>query len=66
MELENKKLHGNQEVGRAFSQITLDDDYNLPDYKPDLTKVIRERGTIRFEETHVSSGHVWLKGVLSF
>lgn len=41
MELENKKLHGNQEVGRAFSQITLDDDYNLPDYKPDLTKVIR-------------------------
>ncbi len=66
MELENKILHGNREVGRAFSQITLDDDYNLPDYKPDLTKVIRERGTIHFEETHVTNGHVWLKGTLMF
>lgn len=66
MELEKKNLHGNREVGRAFSQITLDDDYNLPDYKPDLTKVIRERGTIHFEETHISSGHIWMKGVLQF
>ena len=66
MELERQILHKNKDVGRAFSQITLDDDYNLPDFKPDLTKVIRERGEIHFEEIHVNNGHVWFKGTLSF
>ena len=66
MELERQILHKNKDVGRAFSQITLDDDYNLPDFKPDLTKVIRERGEIHFEEIHVNNGHVWFKGMLSF
>lgn len=66
MELENKVLHKNREIGRTFSQITLDDDYNLPDYKPDLTKVIRERGQIHFDEIHTGNGHVWFKGILEF
>lgn len=66
MELERQILHKNMEVGRAFSQITLDDDYNLPDFKPDLTKVIREKGEIRFDEIHVNNGHVWFKGILMF
>lgn len=66
MELEKQSLHKNSEIGRAFNQITLDDDYNLPDYKPDLTKVIRERGKLHFEEVHVSGGHVWFKGILEF
>lgn len=66
MELERQILRKNKDVGRAFSQITLDDDYNLPDFKPDLTKVIRERGEIHFDEIHVNSGHVWFKGMLAF
>lgn len=66
MELEKKQIHRNREKGRAFSQITLDDDYNLPDYKPDLMKVIKEKGTVHFDEITVSNGHVWIKGVLVF
>lgn len=66
MELERQILHKNKDVGRAFSQITLDDDYNLPDFKPDLTKVIKERGKIHLDEIHVNNGHVWFKGVLEF
>ena len=66
MELERQILHKNREVGRAFSQMTLDDDYNLPDFKPDLTKVIKERGKIHLDEIHVNNGHVWFKGVLEF
>ncbi len=66
MELERRILHKNKEIGRAFSQITLDDDYNLPDFKPDLTKVIREKGEIHFDEVHVNNGHVWFKGMLAF
>jgi hypothetical protein len=66
VELERQVLHKNKEIGKAFSQITLDDDYNLPDFKPDLTKVIRERGTVHFDEVHVNNGHVWFKGILEF
>ncbi len=66
MELKKQILHKNREIGRAFNQITLDDDYNLPDYKPDLTKVIRERGKLHFDEVHINSGHVWFKGILEF
>ena len=66
MELERQILHNSREVGRAFSQVTLDDDYNLPDFKPDLTKVIKERGKIHLDEIHVNNGHVWFKGVLEF
>ena len=66
MELERQLLHRNREIGGALNQITLDDDYNLPDYKPDLTKVIRERGSLHFDEVHASGGHVWFKGVLEF
>ena len=66
MELERQILHKNKEIGRAFSQVTLDDDYNLPDFKPDLTKVIREKGEIHFDEIHVNNGHVWFKGILIF
>lgn len=66
MELERQVLHKNRDVGRAFSQITLDDDYNLPDFKPDLAKVLKERGEIHFDEIHVNNGHVWFKGMLAF
>lgn len=66
MEEERIVVHRNREVGKAFSQITLDDDYNLPDYKPDLMKVIQEKGQLLFDEIHVSNGHVWFKGTLEF
>lgn len=66
MELEKQIVHKNREIGKVFSQFTLDDDYNLPDYKPDLTKVIKEKGQLGFEEIHVSSGHIWMKGTLKF
>ena len=66
MELEKRIIHKNENAGKAFSQITLDDDYNLPDYKPDLTKVIRERGKLHFDEIRINSGHILMKGVLRF
>ena len=56
----------NREKGRALSQITLDDDYNLPDYKPDIVKVMKEKGEIQFEEVKVSEGHILVQGALKF
>ena len=66
MELQKVKLHRNQEKGAAVSQITLDDDYNVPDYRPDIVKVLKEKGELRFDETKAANGAAWLKGSLVF
>jgi LysM repeat protein len=58
-----KRVH---EKGRAFSQITLDDDYIIRDNKPDVIKVIHAHGRIVFEESKVTAQAVWISGKLSF
>lgn len=66
MELCKVKIHRKQEIGSAVSQITLDDDYNVPDYRPDIVKVLKEKGELRFDEVKAGAGFVWVKGSLSF
>ncbi len=66
MELEKKYLHMGREKGRAAAQITLDDDFNVPDTKPDLIRVIMEKGEVRLDEATLTQDHVWLKGALVF
>lgn len=66
MEIKKKYIHMNHEKGRANSQITLDDDYNLPDYKPDIVKVMKKHGEIKFEQIKASDGHIYVKGSLNF
>lgn len=66
MELGKVKIHRKQEIGSAVSQITLDDDYNVPDYRPDIVKVLKEKGELRFDEVKAANGAVWVKGSLIF
>ena len=39
-----------RQIGKAESQITLDDDYNVPDYRPDIMKIIKEQGELKLDE----------------
>lgn len=66
MELKKIKLHSCQKKGKAVNQITLDDDYNVPDYRPDIVKVLKEKGELVFDEVTPAAGAVWLKGKLVF
>ena len=66
LELSKKYIHMNREKGKAVTQITLDDDFNVPDTKPDLIRIILDKGDIRLDETTITQDHVWLKGVLKF
>lgn len=66
MELGKVKIHRKREIGSAVSQITLDDDYNVPDYRPDIVKVLKEKGELRFDEVKAGSGAAWVKGSLIF
>ena len=66
LELEKVKIHRIQQNGTAVSQITLDDDYNVPDYRPDIMKVLKENGELRFDEVKAANKAVWVKGSLVF
>lgn len=44
---------------------TLDDDFNVPDVKPDAKIVIRESGTLRILEKKCTGGRLHVKGVLT-
>lgn len=66
MELKKKYIHMSHEKGRAISQVTFDDDYNVPETKPDIMRIITSKGTIHLEETKTETGHVHLRGSLNF
>ena len=66
MQLNKIKLHSCTTFASAQSQITLDDDYNVPDYRPDIVKVFKEKGDLHFDEAKAAAGAAWLKGRLVF
>ena len=66
MQLNKIKLHSCTTFASAQSQITLDDDYNVPDYRPDIVKVLKEKGELQFDEAKAAAGAAWLKGRLVF
>ncbi len=66
MELHTFSVHREQVKGKASTQVTFDEDYNLADYKPDFSALIMSQGGVRIEETKVTEGHVTLKGSLKF
>ncbi|NBH14946.1 DUF3794 domain-containing protein [Lachnospiraceae bacterium] len=66
MDLAKRYIHMNREKGKAVTQITLDDDFNVPDMKPDLIRIIQDKGELLLDETTITQDHVWLKGVLKF
>lgn len=66
MELNSRMIKQTREKNRAFSQITLDDDYIVKDNKPDVIKIIHTDGTIVFEETKLTNQSLWINGKLEF
>lgn len=66
MDFQKIKLHRSVKTGSAVTQITLDDDYNVPDYRQDIVKIIKERGELHFDEVKAMEGVAWVKGSLVF
>ncbi len=66
MELKTHICRQLVEKGRAFTQITLDDDYIVKDNKPDVIRTIYTKGDIRLEDTRVGNQVVWITGKLHF
>lgn len=66
MELLKKHIHMNRVKCRSSLQFTLDDDFNVPDAKPDVASVITVRGEVRVEEERFHAGKYYVKGTLPF
>ncbi len=66
MKLALKTLHTNQIKCHASMQITLEDDINVPDTKPDIDFIIKQQGAIELTETKCEQDKVILTGTLPF
>ncbi len=64
MELMKKTIHMDRIKCRASTQITLEDDRNVPDQKPDMERIILQRGKVVVEEIKPTEDHVNVKGKL--
>lgn len=65
MELKKEDIQMLREKSRATSQVTFDADYNVPDAKPDIGRMIQNKGDVRMDEVRLSDGHAFLKGSLN-
>ncbi|NLK75398.1 MAG: DUF3794 domain-containing protein [Clostridiales bacterium] len=66
MELIKKNIHMNKLKCKSTLQLTLDDDFNVSDIKPDIEKIIEEQGDIRVTEVKAMDGKLMVKGALGF
>lgn len=66
MEFIKKEMYMSELKGKSVSQITLDDDFNVPDTKQDIREITVEKGLVNLDESKVMEGKVHIKGRLLF
>lgn len=66
MELTKKSIRMCRLKKRAISQITMDDDFIVPDVKPDIEKIILDDGDVEIEEVRRLAEKAELRGKLHY
>ncbi len=66
MDIRKRKVYMNRQTASLVTQVTLDEDRNVPDAKPDLKEIITGRGHVETEELRCSGERANLKGVLQY
>lgn len=66
MELVKRHIHMNRRRGSVTSQMTLDDDFNVPDTMDDVEQLILDSGEIQIESAKNQGEKVAVKGMLNF
>ena len=62
MEVLKKNIHMYRQAKRAVSQITLEEDFNVPDAKPDVEQIIQSKAKTVIGNTRSEAGRFLLKG----
>lgn len=66
MELIKRNIHMDRVRAEAVNQITLEDDMNIPENKPDVEAVNMEKGEVVIEEVKSGTDAVSIRGKLCF
>ena len=66
MNLIRKNIHMDHVSNQALTQISLEEDINLSDTKPDIQRIIYEKGQIQIEEVKPTKDYVTVRGRLLF
>ncbi len=66
MDLIKRHVHMDIQKSHVNTQLTLDDDYNIPETMGDVFKLLIDKGRLQTEEVKVSEDHVTVKGRLYF
>lgn len=65
LELTKKNIHKDCIKAMAGNQITMEDDVNIPDLRPDIDQVIFQSGIIKIEEIKPGNDQVSVRGSLA-
>ena len=66
MELIKKNIHMDRIKCQSAAQVTLEEDINVPDNKPDVGGIILHKAVIQIEEVKPTEDHVSVRGRLLF
>lgn len=66
MEIARSFIHMNNLKGQIVTQLTLDDDFNVPDINADIEKYITKDALVHIESVKVSEGRVNIRGRMDF
>lgn len=66
MDFNKKDFYGIVAKERKQVQITIDQDCNVPDTKPDIEKIIQTKGIIKMQETEMMVDRIRMKGEFYF
>lgn len=66
MELIKKNIHMDRMKCRSTTQVTLEEDFNIPESKPDVADLLYEKAWIQIEEVKPTEDHVAIRGRLLF
>lgn len=64
MELKQHLIHRKYCKVQAQSQITIGEDYSIPDGKPDIASILQKKSALLVEEVHTEKGKIKIRGIL--
>lgn len=65
LELKKENIRMLHIKNKAASQVTFDEDYNVPDVKPDIGRMVQSKADVSMDEVRLSEGRAVIKGTLN-
>lgn len=64
MELKQYLIHRKYQKAEAGNQITIGEDYSIPEGKPDVAKILQKKAALEIGEVHTEKGKLKVRGKL--